>query len=90
MALTREQKEGIKWAVWIATIIIGGLIWVTDESKDNAKYEALMDVTIPEIRNDQKEIMKTLEKHEDRWMEQAEWAGGVNAYFRIDIKQPGP
>jgi len=86
MALTDKQKENVKWAVWIGTLIIGALIWVLDESKDNAKYEALVEVTIPEIREDQKEIMKTLEKHEDRWIEQAEWAGGVNAYIRIDIE----
>ena len=32
MALTDKQKENVKWAVWIGTLIIGALIWVLDES----------------------------------------------------------
>lgn len=85
MALNDKQKENVRWAVWIGTLIIGALIWVFDESKDNAKYEALVEVTIPEIKEDQKEILNKLEDNDERWLEHKEWMGGINAYIRLDV-----
>jgi len=91
MGLTKGQKDNVRWAVWIGTLILAGLVWVLDESKDNAKYEALVEVTIPEIKEDTEKILKKLEDHEKRWREQSEFNGGVNAYFRIDAgEHPGP
>ena len=64
---------------------------VVDESKDNAKYEALVEVTIPEIKEYQKEILKKLDDNEKRWLEQKEWMGGVNNYILLDVgEHPGP
>jgi len=91
MGLTKGQKDNVRWAVWIGTLILAGLVWVFDESKDNAKYEALVEVTIPEIRQDQKAILKKLEDNDERWLEQKEWMGGVNTYILLDVReQPGP
>ena len=84
MGLTKGQKDNVRWAVWIGTLIIAGLVWVFDESKDNAKYEALVEVTIPEIKADTEEIKEILKDYEKRWLVQSEFNGGVNAYFRID------
>lgn len=86
MGLTKGQKENVKWVVWIGTVIIGALVFIWDESKDNAKYQALYEVAIPEINSKLDHIDDKLEDNEERWLEQKEWMGGVNAYIRIDVE----
>jgi hypothetical protein len=86
MGLTKGQQENVKWIVWIGSLIIGALVFIWDESKDNAKYEALYEVAIPELKDDTEKILDKLEDNEQRWMEQKEWNGAVNAYIRIDVE----
>lgn len=86
MGLTKAEKENVKWIVWIGTVIIGALVFIWDEAKDNAKYQALYEVAIPEIKSDTEEIKEILKDHENRWLVQKEWNGNVNAYIRIDVE----
>lgn len=86
MGLTKEKKENVKWLVWAGSLIIGALVFIWDESKDNAKYEALYEVAIPELKEDNQKILDKLDDYEKRWLEQKEWNGTVNAYIRIDVE----
>jgi hypothetical protein len=86
MGMTDKQRDNVRWVVWIGSLIIGALVFIWDESKDNAKYEALYEVAIPELKEDTEKILDKLEDNEQRWMEQKEWNGAVNAYIRIDVE----
>jgi len=82
MALTKDQKEGIKWAVWLGTILFVVVFHFVDEAKE----KATTDVTMTNQDEKLDEILKKVSDHEKYWLEQMEFNGSVNAYFRLDIE----
>jgi hypothetical protein len=72
MKLTRENIKDLIYAI---TIVVGVLLFLRDEAKD----DAILEVELKQlIRND--------EKREDYWNNQLEFNGTVNEFIRNSIR----
>lgn len=73
----------IKDYVYIATILIGALLWLRDEAKEDAVVETNMQNLI----NDIADINKKLDRNEEYWINQNEINGRVITYIDIDSRE---
>ena len=66
--------QNIKDIIYVITIVVGVLLFLRDEAKD----EALIEVTL-------NQLVKNDEKREGYWVNQLEFNGTVNEFIRNSV-----
>ena len=72
----------IKDYIYIATLLIGALLWWRDDVKEDAVVEANMINLVGEVED----INDKLDRHEKYWINQNEINGRVITYIDIDSR----